>query len=224
VISGDILKEKAAQFWPTLYPGIEPPKFSTSWLEGFKARYSIKSYKKHGEDADVDVEKSAEAIHNIRLWTAFYALCNIYNMDESGLYWKMMLDRSLSTKQLSSTKREKSCISLAITGNGDGTERVPVWAIGSAKKPCCFKNININNLNIKWRANKKAWMTTAIIKEYLLWFWLYLQAKKPGKRVLLLLDNHSAYTAAVEALQEEKSVIFNTIKVVFLPPNMTSCY
>jgi len=224
VISGDILKEKAAQFWPTLYPGIEPPKFSTGWLEGFKARYSIKSYKKHGEDADVDVEKSAEAIHNIRLRTAFYALCNIYNMDESGLYWKMMLDRSLSTEQLSGTKREKSRISLAITGNGDGTERVPVWAIGSAKKPRCFKNINIDNLNIKWRANKKAWMTTAIMKEYLLWFWSYLQAKKPGKRVLLLLDNHSAHTAAVEALQEEKSVIFNTIEVVFLPPNTTSRY
>jgi hypothetical protein len=86
VISGDILKEKAAQFWPTLYLGVEPPKFSTGWLEGFKARYLIKSYKKHGEDANVDVEKSAEAIHNIRSQTALYALCDIYNIDESGLY------------------------------------------------------------------------------------------------------------------------------------------
>jgi len=67
-------------------------------------------------------------------------------------------------------------------------------------------------------------MTTAIIKEYLLWFWLYLQVKKLGRQVLLLLDNHSVYTATVEALQEEKSVIFNTIEVVFLLPNMTSCY
>jgi Tc5 transposase DNA-binding domain/Fission yeast centromere protein N-terminal domain len=86
VISGDILKEKAAQFWPILYPGIEPPKFSTGWLDGFKARYSIKSRKKHGEDADVDEEGSTEAIHNIRIQTALYNLCNLYNIDEAGLY------------------------------------------------------------------------------------------------------------------------------------------
>jgi hypothetical protein len=47
-------------------------------------------------------------------------------MDETGLYWKMVLDRSLSTEQLSSIKWEKSCISLAIIANGDGTEQVPV--------------------------------------------------------------------------------------------------
>jgi hypothetical protein len=136
----------------------------------------------------------------------------------------MVLDRSLSTEQLSSVKWEKSRISLAITANGDGIERVPVWAIGSAKKPRCFKNINIDNLGVKWRANKKAWMTTTIMKEYLLWFWSYLQTKKPGKKVLLLMDNHSAHVAAVEALKEENSVIFNTIEVLFLPSNTTSRY
>jgi hypothetical protein len=129
----------------------------------------------------VDEEGSIEAIHNIRVRTALYDPCDLYNMDEAGLYWKMVLDRSLSTEQLSSIKREKSRISLAITENGDGTERVPVRAIGSAKKPRCFKNINIDNLGVKWRANKKAWMTTTIMREYLLWFWSYLQAKKPGE-------------------------------------------
>jgi hypothetical protein len=38
----------------------------------------------------------------------------------------MMLNRSLLTEQLSGTKREKSRISLAITGNSDKTERVPI--------------------------------------------------------------------------------------------------
>ena len=86
MISRDILKEKAAQFWPTLYPGVEPPKFSTSWLKGFKAKYLIKSYKKHSEDADVNVKKSAKAIYDICLQTALYALYNIYNIDKSSLY------------------------------------------------------------------------------------------------------------------------------------------
>jgi hypothetical protein len=107
-ISGDILKEKAAQFWPVLYPGIELPKFSTGWLEGFKARYLIKSHKKYSKAADVDIEANIEAIYNIRVCTSLYLLSDIYNLDESGLYWKMVPDISLLTEQLSGTKKEKA--------------------------------------------------------------------------------------------------------------------
>jgi hypothetical protein len=156
VISGDILKEKAAQFWLVLYPNVEPLKFSSGWLEGFNARHSIKCRKKYGESAEVEFEVNIEAIHNIRVRTALYHLSDIYNMDETGLYWKLVPDRSLSTEQLSGLKKEKARISLALTGNGDGTERVPIWAIGTAKKPRCFKNINVESLGLKWRANKKA--------------------------------------------------------------------
>ena len=69
-----------------LYLGVQPPKFSTGWLEGFKARHKIKSYKKYGEAADVDIEGNSEAIYNIRIRTALYPLEDIYNIDELGLY------------------------------------------------------------------------------------------------------------------------------------------
>jgi hypothetical protein len=82
----------------------------------------------------------------------------------------MVPDISLSVEQSSSSKKEKARISLAITENGDGTERPPIWVIGSAKKPRCFNKVNINNLGIKWKTNKKAWMTAAIMKDWLCWF------------------------------------------------------
>src|SRR5436190_23035590 len=53
----------------------------------------------------------------------------------------------------------------------------------------------------------------------LVWGWIKL--KKPGKNVLLLMDNHSAPVSAVEALKEEESPIFNIIEI---PPNTTSRY
>jgi hypothetical protein len=145
-------------------------------------------------------------------------------MDELGLYGKIVPDISLSVEQLSGAKKEKARISLAITANGDGTKRPPVWVIGSAKKPRCFNSANINNLGIKWRANKKAWMTAAIMKDQLGWFWSHIKAKKPGRKVLLLMDNHSAHTKAVEDLREENSVILNDIEILFLPPNTTPRY
>lgn len=85
-IFGNILKEKAAWLWLALYPRIKPPKFSTGWLESFKARHSIRSYKKYGEVTDVDIEDSAKATHNIRVRTSEYTLSNIYNIDQTGLY------------------------------------------------------------------------------------------------------------------------------------------
>jgi hypothetical protein len=61
----------------------------------------------------------------------------------------MVPDISLSTKQLSSTKKEKARISLTILVNGDSTEQPKLWIISSTKRLQCFKNININNLSIK---------------------------------------------------------------------------
>jgi hypothetical protein len=39
--------------------------------------------------------------------------------------------------------------------------------IGKAAKPRCVKNLKINNLSVIWRSNKKAWMTAAIMEEWL---------------------------------------------------------
>jgi hypothetical protein len=156
IISGDILKEKAALFWPVLYPGLSSPKLSNGWLEGFKLRHSIKKYKRHGKAADVNTDANNKAIHNLRVRTSLYHLSDIYNIDESGLYWEMVPDVSLSTQQLSENKKAKACVSIAVLANGDDTERPRMWVIGSAKQPRCFKNINIEHTGIKWQANKKA--------------------------------------------------------------------
>jgi hypothetical protein len=123
MITGDILKEKTAYFWPALYPDIEPSKFSTGWLENFKTKHQIKSYRKYSKAADVDIEDNIEAIYNIWICTAVYPLADIYNIDKSGLYWKMVPDILLSTEQLSGSKKEKAWISLVILANGDSTKR-----------------------------------------------------------------------------------------------------
>jgi hypothetical protein len=86
LISSNILKKKAAQFWPKLYPGIDPPKFLSSWLKGFKARHLTKSCKKYSEAADVNIKANTKAIHNVRVCTSEYPLSDIYNIDKSDLY------------------------------------------------------------------------------------------------------------------------------------------
>ena len=55
-ITGDILKEIAGRFWLSLpqYTGQEMPKWSTGWLDGFKARYNIKRYRQFSEAGAVN--------------------------------------------------------------------------------------------------------------------------------------------------------------------------
>lgn len=123
-----------------------------------------------------------------------YAPQDIYNCDETSLYWRKIPGRSLSTRPLPGRKKDKARISVLFCYNSDASERIPIWFIGTARRPKAFvtAGINIENLGCVWRSNKKAWMTREIFKEWLIWF----DKKMAGRKVVLLLDNFSAHEAA----------------------------
>jgi hypothetical protein len=54
-----------------------------------------------------------------------YDAKDIYNMDETGLYWKAMPDRTLSFKAVISGKRAKSRITTNFCVNADGSDKLP---------------------------------------------------------------------------------------------------
>jgi hypothetical protein len=79
-------------------------------------------------------------------------------------------------------------------------------------KPRCLKDINMNNLQINYRYNAKARMTTVLFNE-----WLDLVNKKykhQNRKILLFVDNFSGH-----AVEEDK---YENVKVIFFPPNLTS--
>lgn len=65
-------------------------------------------------------------------------------------------------------------------------------------------------MNCHYRANKRAWMTSVIFKEYIRWF----DKKLHGRRVLFVVDDCPAHPKNIEELQN--------VELFFLPPNMTS--
>ena len=92
---------------------------------------------------------------------------NIYNMDESGLFWRMMPSRGLSSQSRPGLKKDKSRISLAFTTNATGTDRLPLWFIRKSKTPRALRYVLVPTMGEQWRWNKKAWMNTAIMVEWL---------------------------------------------------------
>lgn len=88
IVTGDLLMEMASVFWDKLpqYEGQLKPKFSTGWLEGFKACHSIKIYWLYGEVGAVDMVIVEEKLQEIRETVQQYDNENVYNMDESALF------------------------------------------------------------------------------------------------------------------------------------------
>ena len=220
IITGDILKAVASTIWSRLsqYQNTQEPKWSNGWLEGFKKRHKIKEYVLHGEagSAAIDCPEMVTQMADIRLLCKQYHPRDIFNMDETGLYWKRTPNRTLATEPGSGNKKAKDRITLALTANADGSEKLDPWIIGSSKNPRCFKNINRRLLQIQYRYNKSKWMTGVICEEFLRWF----DHKMQGRKVLLLIDNFSGHELAtllvggIHGLQ-------NT-RVVWLPANTTS--
>ena len=203
IVTEDILKEMAAVLWKKLpqYAGQEVPKFSTGWLDGFKARHNIKKYKQQRESGLIDLVVVKEELQEIQEDVNLYTNKDIYNMDKSALFWKMTLDGTLGTEQNAGSKNDKAYITINLACNVTGSHKLEPGFIGKAAKPQCFgrSSINIQNFQMVWQNNKKVWMTGKIFKKYLLWF----DRKMAGRSVILLIDEFLAYHAGFNLLQEK---------------------
>jgi hypothetical protein len=63
-------------------------QFSLGWLQKFKERNGIRQYTLQGEAASADNMAIAEAMPVLRAKCGGYTLDRIYNMDETGLFYR----------------------------------------------------------------------------------------------------------------------------------------
>ena len=187
-----------------------------SWIRRFKLRNNIAWKKAHGEKQSADIqaandwilEKLPDLIKN-------YSEDNVYNADETGLYWRGLPDRgyfatSNNNNQPSGAKVPKERITALVCANMSGTEKLPILAIGKFNKPRCFPR-DQSRLPVIYRHSKNSWMTGYIFTQWLQNWDRSLRAK--GRKILLILDNCTAHPPNVE---------LTNIEMVFLPPNTTS--
>jgi hypothetical protein len=67
-------------------------------------------------------------------------------MDETGQYWMIKPDRTLTVNpEESGYKKDKARITANLCCNATGTDRLPIWFIGYAKRPRCFRYENLQN-------------------------------------------------------------------------------
>ncbi|XP_067125817.1 tigger transposable element-derived protein 1-like [Centruroides vittatus] len=227
-IYGDLLKQ--IPHTSTNEESEDSFKASRGWFDNFKKRTGIHSVVRHGEAASSDV-KAAEAY--IKTFSELieakgYIPQQVFNCDETGLFWKRMPNRTYITAEemmMPGHKPMKDRLTLALCANASGDCKIKPLLVYHSENPRAFKSHKIlkEKLQVMWRANPKAWVTRKFFVEWINLVFgpsvkKYLQENNLPMQALLVLDNAPAHPPNLEDdLLEE----FKFIKVLYLPPNTT---
>ena len=192
-------------------------KCSWKWLSRFRNRRGIGSMLLHGEGAEVDKDNPEllEALDKLYHIIREYAPENVYNMDETGLFFRMLPRYTLllPAEDLSTTrgkKKVKERVSLVVCVNACGTHKIPCSMIGKPKNPACIAQ---SSWPIPYFDQKRAWMDVSVCNKWFNDVFFPAVRRRTARPVLLLLDNAPGHFDAFER---------DCVRVVFFPPNCTS--
>ena len=219
-LTGDIIISIAKQLWVKIdqFKDQPMPSFSKGWLDGFKSRHQFRRYRQHGEAKSAEALDYSQQLQELQKLCLEYDSNDIYNADETGLFWQATPSYTLATGPQAGCKQKKDRITILPCCNASGTHRLQLWIIGKAANPRAFgkNNSQISMHPIHYRSNKKAWMTGKLFFDWLQWF----DGQMTGRKVLLLLDNFSAHERGYIDAMEQHTL--RHTRVAWLPPNSTS--
>ncbi|KAG7171110.1 Tigger transposable element-derived protein 1-like 80 [Homarus americanus] len=182
--------------------GIAEPKpfnASSGWLQRFKKRNKITNINIGGEESSADRVAAREFPPFLReiMEEGQYTDDQVFNMDESGLFWKKLPSKTFFVKNASKCrgrKLQKERITVLFTTNASGTCKLKLSVIHTARKPHAYKSMDMTKLNVHRLTARKAWMFSTLS---LSWFddcfvpdvKKFCEQQNVPFKILLLLDN-----------------------------------
>ena len=160
----------------------------------------------HGEAGSAAIVTSVQ-IKALQELLEQYPSSDCYNMDKIGLFYQMVLDKTIAQQQIAGVKKQKTRLTIALMVNETGLS-CDFLIIGTAAKPRCFGNRSAKSMGFYYCNNKKAWMTGLLFQEYV---WRLNQSVNHS---VFLLVNGGPHSMGDYQLQY--------VNVVVLPPNTTS--
>ncbi|XP_069167432.1 tigger transposable element-derived protein 1-like [Procambarus clarkii] len=203
---------------------------SRGWFENFKKRSSIHSVVQHGEAASSDKGAAEAFVPEFQKFVdqERFLPQQVFNCDETGLFWKKLTKRTYITQEeqsLPGHKQMKDRLTLVQCANASGDCKVKPLLVYHSENPRVFKAFKVHKtrLNVMWRSNKRSWVTQIFFSE-----WVndvfgptvrnYLVDKQLPLKALLVLDNAPAHP---RQLQDDLFPENQFITIKFLPPDTT---
>nr|XP_054933900.1 tigger transposable element-derived protein 4-like [Dermacentor andersoni] len=136
---------------------------------------------------------------------------NVFNCGETGLFLKMLLERTLAFAgdPCHGGKHSKERLTVFVGSNMSGSEKLPLLVIRKSKNLRCFKGGGAT-LAVLYGANGKAWVTQQF-ESYVRR--LDRKFELQNRRVVLFIDNCAAH-GHIKNLK--------AVQLEFMPPNTTA--
>ena len=128
-----------------------------------------------------------EVLPEIKQKIARYNSRDVYNMDETRLFYCCAPNRTISRDRVEGLKANKTRVKIAFTASADWSHKLDPFFIGHAKKPRCFGKKSAAEHGFVYDHNKKAWMIGVLFQEWLVDVDKVM--KQANRKILLLLDN-----------------------------------
>jgi len=137
-ISGPILQAKCKEIAKSL--NVEA-NASEGWLSNWKKKHGISMRAISGESGNVDFALASQWKENLNALCSGYSPKDIFNMDETGYFYRALPDKTLEikTRACKGGKLAKDRVTLALTCSCTGETLKPI-VIGKSKNPRCFRN------------------------------------------------------------------------------------
>uniref|UniRef100_A0A3P8SAK2 HTH CENPB-type domain-containing protein n=1 Tax=Amphiprion percula TaxID=161767 RepID=A0A3P8SAK2_AMPPE len=230
-VSLRLTQEKARSLFEKLKrekgEGSEREEFGASkgWFMRFKARANLHNFKVQREAASGDYKARSDfpsALAEI-IREGGYCAEQVFNVDETGLFWKRMPARTYIAKEeetASGYKASKERLTLLLGANAAGDFKLKPLLVYLTENPRALKGIWKGQLPIIWRSNKKAWVTLEIFEDWFTNHFVpeverYCALTGLPFKVLLLLDTAPGHSAHLDDFNPN-------VRVVYLPPDTTS--
>jgi len=99
-LSDGLIQKQALRFAEMMDISEDRFKASNGWLQAFKKRHGFKQFRIHGESGDAQMIGIDEHMQILQVKIAAYDHDDVYNMDETGLFYNLAPDTTIASKQI----------------------------------------------------------------------------------------------------------------------------
>ena len=145
-------------------------KASWSWVQRRTQRQNLASVILHGAGGSVNLEEAEERMATIRGLLQDFQPENIFNMEETGLFYRCLPNRSfVPAEQRRAARGTKSMkvkerVTLVLACNATGSKKAPVAITGKAALPLCFLRPGCASPR-SYFSQRNSWMDGVVFKK-----------------------------------------------------------